>query len=44
VTEDFGQTWTSISSNLPEFGSTRVLREDVTNPDLLYAAPSSASS
>ena len=36
VTEDFGQTWTSLNSNLPAFGSTRVLREDITNPDLLY--------
>ena len=37
VTEDYGQTWKSIAGNLPEFGSTRVLREDVVNPDLLYA-------
>jgi len=36
VTENFGTTWTSISANLPAFGSTRVLREDITNPDLLY--------
>jgi S1-C subfamily serine protease/photosystem II stability/assembly factor-like uncharacterized protein len=36
VTEDFGKTWKSITSNLPEFGSTRCLREDITNPDLLY--------
>jgi photosystem II stability/assembly factor-like uncharacterized protein len=36
VTEDFGQSWSSISSNLPEFGSTRVLREDITNPEVLY--------
>ncbi len=35
VTEDFGQTWHSLRANLPT-GSTRVLREDVTNPDLLY--------
>ncbi|HEY8503277.1 MAG TPA: PDZ domain-containing protein [Gemmataceae bacterium] len=35
VTEDFGQTWTSLRSNLPT-GSTRVLREDLRNPDLLY--------
>lgn len=35
VTEDFGQTWKSIRGNLPT-GSTRCLREDVTNPDLLY--------
>jgi hypothetical protein len=34
-TEDFGQTWTSIRANLPA-GSTRVLREDIANPNLLY--------
>jgi photosystem II stability/assembly factor-like uncharacterized protein len=36
VTEDFGETWKCITSNLPQFGSTRVLREDVENPNLLY--------
>ncbi|MBP3957970.1 PDZ domain-containing protein [Gemmata sp. G18] len=36
VTEDFGQTWKSVTGNLPAFGSTRVLREDITAPDLLY--------
>jgi photosystem II stability/assembly factor-like uncharacterized protein len=35
VTEDFGETWKSLHANLP-WGSTRVLREDVENPDLLY--------
>ena len=35
VTEDFGQTWKSLRANLP-VGGTRVLREDVQNPDLLY--------
>ncbi len=35
VTEDFGQTWKPITSNLPH-GSTRCLREDVQNPNLLY--------
>ena len=35
VTEDFGQTWKSITGNLP-IGSTRCLREDVENPNLLY--------
>ncbi len=35
VTEDYGQTWKSLRANLPT-GSTRVLREDVTNPNLLY--------
>ncbi len=36
VTEDFGETWKPITGNLPAFGSTRCLREDVENPDLLY--------
>jgi photosystem II stability/assembly factor-like uncharacterized protein len=36
VSEDYGQTWTSINANLPEFGTTRCLREDITNPNLLY--------
>jgi photosystem II stability/assembly factor-like uncharacterized protein len=35
VTEDFGETWKSIRSNLP-VGSTRCLREDLKNPNLLY--------
>jgi photosystem II stability/assembly factor-like uncharacterized protein len=35
VTEDLGDTWKSITSNLP-WGSTRCLREDVENPELLY--------
>jgi photosystem II stability/assembly factor-like uncharacterized protein len=35
VTEDYGQTWKSIRANLP-WGSTRCLREDTVNPDLLY--------
>jgi photosystem II stability/assembly factor-like uncharacterized protein len=35
VTEDYGATWKSLRSNLP-VGSTRVLREDIANPDLLY--------
>jgi photosystem II stability/assembly factor-like uncharacterized protein len=35
VTDDFGQTWKPVTSNLP-VGSTRCLREDVKNPNLLY--------
>ncbi|CAN5643322.1 hypothetical protein BH23PLA1_BH23PLA1_21280 [soil metagenome] len=35
VTNDYGQSWESISANLP-WGSTRCLREDVKNQDLLY--------
>jgi hypothetical protein len=36
VTEDFGESWKPIMTNLPEFGSSRVLREDITNPNVLY--------
>jgi photosystem II stability/assembly factor-like uncharacterized protein len=36
VTEDYGQTWKSIRANLPT-GSSRVLREDLRNADLLFA-------
>jgi S1-C subfamily serine protease/photosystem II stability/assembly factor-like uncharacterized protein len=36
VTDDFGATWKAIVSNLPAFGSTRVLREDIVNPNVLY--------
>jgi photosystem II stability/assembly factor-like uncharacterized protein len=36
ATEDFGQTWRPLAATLPAVGSTRVLREDVTNPELLY--------
>ncbi|MCO6453773.1 MAG: PDZ domain-containing protein [Pirellulaceae bacterium] len=35
VTEDFGQSWRPLRANLPS-GSSRVLREDVENSDLLY--------
>lgn len=35
VTEDFGETWKSLKANLP-WGSTRCLREDVKNPNLLF--------
>src|SRR5262249_49341367 len=35
VTEDYGQTWKSLRANLPS-GSTRVCREDIQNPELLY--------
>src|SRR5439155_8557217 len=36
VTEDFGQSWAPIRSNLPGFGSTRCLREDLFNENLLF--------
>jgi len=35
VTEDFGQTWTSISGNLPP-GTVHVIVEDHVNPELLF--------
>jgi photosystem II stability/assembly factor-like uncharacterized protein len=34
-TDDYGQSWTSLRGNLP-VGSTRVLREDIANQNLLY--------
>ena len=36
VTEDFGKTWKSLRANLP-WGSTRCLREDIKNQNVLYA-------
>ena len=37
VTEDSGKTWKSLTTNLPETaGSTRVLREDTRNQNLLF--------
>jgi photosystem II stability/assembly factor-like uncharacterized protein len=35
VTEDFGKTWKSLRANLPS-GSSRCVREDTVNPNLLY--------
>ena len=35
VTEDFGQSWKPLRANLPT-GSTRCLREDITNQNLLF--------
>jgi hypothetical protein len=37
-TADFGQTWTSISGNLPAFGNVNSIRQDPVNRRLLYAA------
>jgi hypothetical protein len=36
VTDDYGETWTEITSDLPE-GSLYVITEDPVNPDLLFA-------
>jgi len=35
-TEDYGRTWTEITSNLPSPGYTHVIKDDRENPDLLY--------
>ena len=35
-TTDFGATWTDITGDLPRWGSTYVIREDPTNPRVLY--------
>jgi photosystem II stability/assembly factor-like uncharacterized protein len=37
VTRDYGQTWTSIASNLPAMGNVNTIRQDPRNPNLLYA-------
>jgi photosystem II stability/assembly factor-like uncharacterized protein len=36
VTEDYGETWKPVAGNLPSVGSTRCLREDIKNQDVLY--------
>ncbi len=37
TTEDFGKSWRSLRANLPEnVGSTRVIREDIKNANVLY--------
>ncbi len=40
-TSDFGRTWTDITSDLPAWGSTYVVREDPTNPRVLYVGTES---
>ncbi|HYL99273.1 MAG TPA: hypothetical protein VEZ90_09985, partial [Blastocatellia bacterium] len=37
VTKDFGQTWTSIVSDLPKDEPVNVIREDIKNKNLLFA-------
>ncbi len=37
LTRDYGETWESISSNLPEFGNVRTVRQDPRHEDILYA-------
>jgi photosystem II stability/assembly factor-like uncharacterized protein len=36
VTRDYGQSWESIASNLPEFGNVNTIRQDPRNEDILY--------
>ncbi|MBI2834588.1 MAG: hypothetical protein HYX76_09220 [Acidobacteria bacterium] len=36
-TADGGRTWQSIAANLPPDGPVKVVREDLTSPDLLFA-------
>ena len=37
VSEDYGQSWRSLRANLPDsIGSTRVIREDLKNQNVLY--------
>ncbi len=36
MTNDYGESWTNITANLPE-GSVYVVKEDLKNPDLLFA-------
>ena len=37
MTEDFGATWKSIAANLPANAPVRTIRQDLKNPDVLYA-------
>jgi len=36
MTDDYGASWTDISSNLPDYGPINVVREHHQNPDLLF--------
>ncbi len=36
MTEDYGESWTDLSSNLPVVGPVNVVREHPANPDLLF--------
>ena len=37
MTTDYGRTWANISGDLPSNGSSYVIREDPSSPDLLFA-------
>ncbi len=43
VTGDGGKTWASIGSDLPPDGHVKVIREDLKNPDVLYAGTERAA-
>ena len=36
-TTDYGKTWANVTSDLPKSGNINALREDLENPDLLFA-------
>jgi hypothetical protein len=36
VTRDFGENWSDIASNLPEYGNVNTVRQDPKNANLLY--------
>jgi photosystem II stability/assembly factor-like uncharacterized protein len=36
-TTDYGRTWTSVAGNLPASGNVQTIREDLKNPNLLFA-------
>jgi photosystem II stability/assembly factor-like uncharacterized protein len=36
-TTDYGRTWASVTGNLPEYGNVQTIREDLKNPNLLFA-------
>ena len=37
VTRDYGESWQSISANLPEHGNVHTVRQDLRNRNMLYA-------
>ncbi|MCG9894109.1 MAG: hypothetical protein MH204_01370, partial [Fimbriimonadaceae bacterium] len=37
LTDDFGETWHDVTGDLPKGWSVKVVREDLDNPNLLYA-------
>lgn len=42
MTRDFGNTWADITGDLPKGWSVKVVREDLGNPDVLYAGTENA--